>query len=296
VTASPHLPAAVVESALGSVFGEAVRLSRRDALAGGDISLVERVETSAGSFVLKSNPDAPPGFFDAEAAGLDALRGNSGPIVIPRSIARGPAPHPFLLLEDLGEGRDSPSAQAQAGLGLAELHRLRGQAFGFDCETFCGTTRQPNTWTARWLDFYAEHRLGYQIELARNGGRLDGGDRMRLDRLVEGLDRWLDEPAEGPALIHGDLWSGNLLVTRDGRPALIDPAVSFAHREAEFGMMTLFGGFSTRLYDAYDSAWPLAPGWRDRNGLYQLYHLLNHLNLFGRSYHAQVISTARRYV
>jgi fructosamine-3-kinase len=151
-------------------------------------------------------------------------------------------------------------------------------------------------WTAGWLDFYRQHRLGYQIALARDGGRLDSGDRALLDRLVEGLDRYIDEPAEGAALIHGDLWSGNLLVTGDGRPALIDPAVYFADREAEFGMMTLFGGFSARLYDAYESAWPLALGWRDRNGLYQLYHLLNHLNLFGRSYHAQVISTARRYV
>jgi fructosamine-3-kinase len=273
-----------------------VRVLRRDRLAGGDISLVERVETSAGSFVLKSNPDAPPDFFDGESAGLDALRGTRGPIVIPRSIGHGSAPHPFLLLEDLGPGRDSQLAQEQAGLGLALLHRQRGTAFGFDRETFCGTTRQSNSWTARWLDFYRQHRLGDQVARARNADLLDARDRALLDRLIEGLDRWLDEPAEGPALIHGDLWSGNLLVTSDGRPALVDPAAYFAHREAEFGMMTLFGGFSTRLYDAYDSAWPLTPGWRDRIGLYQLYHLLNHLNLFGRAYHARVMSTARRFV
>ena len=106
---------------------------------------------------------------------------------------------------------------------------------------------------------------------------------------------WIGEPPSGPSLIHGDLWSGNLHADHDGRPALIDPAASYAHREAELGMMTLFGGFSARVFAAYDEAFALEPGWRDRNPLYQLYHLMNHLNLFGGGYRSQVMSVVRQF-
>jgi fructosamine-3-kinase len=115
-----------------------------------------------------------------------------------------------------------------------------------------------------------------------------------LDRMVRRLDRWLAEPA-APSLIHGDLWSGNLHITTGGAPALLDPAVYYAHREAEFGIMTLFGGFPARVYEAYDEVFPLEAGWRDRVPIYQLYHLLNHLNLFGAGYHTQTMAIARRF-
>jgi fructosamine-3-kinase len=151
-------------------------------------------------------------------------------------------------------------------------------------------TERLDPWTDRWVEFYAESRLGFQARLARDTGRLSSRESAALDRLISKLGDWIDEPADGPALIHGDLWSGNVHVAADGAPALIDPAAYYAHREAELGMMTLFGGFSSRVFEAYDDAFPLEPGWQQRNALYQLYHLLNHLNLFGEGYKSSVMT------
>src|SRR5207344_1750478 len=132
--------------------------------------------------------------------------------------------------------------------------------------------------TDRWIDFYGSARLDHQARLASDQGRLGTSDRRAIDRLIVRLPDLIDEPPDGPSLIHGDLWSGNLHRDPAGRPALIDPSAYFAHREAELGMMTLFGGFAPEVFAAYDEEWPLEPGWRDRTVIYQLYHLLNHLN------------------
>lgn len=268
----------------------------RRALGGGDISQVERIQTDAGTFIVKSHPSPPMGFFRAEAAGLTACRQSGTSLGIPAVIAvedEGPA---LIVLEDLGVGAPSPGFDEAYGRGLAELHTWTSERFGFERDNYCGTTRQPNSWTGRWVDFYAQARLGHQLDLARRSGRLSlsEGDRVRL--LIERLDAIIDEPADGPALIHGDLWSGNLLVTSAGAPALVDPAAYFAHREAELGMMLLFGSFSERVYDAYNEVFPLEAGWRERNPIYQLYHLLNHLNLFGGAYRSQVMAVIDRFV
>jgi fructosamine-3-kinase len=272
---------------------------RRTPLGGGCVSRVERLETSAGSFVLKYMLDAPPELFAAEAAGLHALGAAGSGLVIPRVVAASAgddalAEPPLLVVEFLPAASPTSHTYEQVGRGLAELHRAMAPAFGFDRDTYCGATRQPNAWTPRWVAFYAAHRLGHQVTMARDAGRLSSGDRDVLDRMVRRLDRWLAEPA-APSLIHGDLWSGNLHITTGGAPALLDPAVYYAHREAEFGIMTLFGGFPARVYEAYDEVFPLEAGWRDRVPIYQLYHLLNHLNLFGAGYHTQTMAIARRF-
>lgn len=253
--------------------------------------------------MLKWLPDAPSGLFEAEAAGLTALRDSGSPLVIPRVVTAswltadvdGTEQPSFLVLEYLSAGPRVADFDERLGRGLAALHRTTRAQYGFTQPTYCGATLQPNPWADRWIEFYAVSRLGHQLDLAARGGRVDGGARQRIERLISRLDTWLSEPPEGPALIHGDLWSGNLHVTPDGLPALIDPAVHFAHREAELGMMTLFGGFSPRVFDAYHEAFPLDAGWRERTDLYQLYHLLNHLNLFGGSYHDGVMAVVRRY-
>jgi protein-ribulosamine 3-kinase len=281
-----------------------VAVTRRAALGGGPASRVERIDTTAGAFVLKWTTDSPDGFVEAEAAGLEALRAAASGFVIPRVVAMSPAARPeeqspagppFLIIEYLAPGDRPHDIHAQVGRHLAALHHTARKQFGFHRDTFCGATRQPNAGTASWVEFYATSRLGHQIRLAASAGHIDAQDARRLDRLVDRLDTLLPEPVEGPALIHGDLWTGNLLVTDAGTPALIDPAVSFSHREAEFGIMTLFGGFPPRVFEAYHEAWPLDAGWRDRHPIYQLYHLLNHLNLFGTGYHAEVMAIARRF-
>ncbi|HSH81210.1 MAG TPA: fructosamine kinase family protein, partial [Herpetosiphonaceae bacterium] len=143
---------------------------------------------------------------------------------------------------------------------------------------------------------FRERRLRPQMDLARAGGRLPATRERLLDRLLERLDRWIDHRPEPPSLIHGDLWGGNWLTNTNGRPALIDPAVYYGHREAELAMCRLFGGFPDTFFAAYDEAWPPLPGRDERLPLLQLYHLLNHLNLFGEGYGGQVDGVLRRYV
>lgn len=286
---------AVLEAALAVALGHPVRLGRRVPLAGGDISVTERVESTAGTFVVKTSRRPVADLFAAEAAGLEALRSSGTSLVVPRVIACPNDGTSFLVIEDLGHGTLTAGGDERIGVGLAELHRATATRFGFSRDTFCGTTRQPNSWSPTWVAFYAHARLGHQLALARQAKRLSAEDGQRLERLIGQLDRWLDEPREGPALVHGDLWSGNLHVTREGLPGLIDPAVYYGHREAELGMMRLFGGFGERVFAAYDEAFPLEPGWHERNDLYQLYHLLNHLNLFGGGYRAQVMAIVQRY-
>jgi protein-ribulosamine 3-kinase len=281
-----------VLQALARAFGEGVQVTRRTPLGGGSISAVERLDTTAGPVVLKRNPHAPRGFFEAEAEGLNTLRTAASGLVIPRVFA---VADDFVLLEWLEPGRRGAGSNEDFGRALARLHRTTSPAFGFSRDTFCGTTRQPNAWTPAWVDFYATARLGHQVRLATDAGLLSAADVRVFDALIARLDTLLMEPAEGACLIHGDLWSGNYLVTIGG-PALIDPAVYYAHREMELGMMTLFGGFASAVFDAYDDAFALDAGWRDRQPLYQLYHLLNHLNLFGHGYHGQVMTIAQRFV
>lgn len=294
------IPTAVIERALAGAMAErpvgTVRISRRVPLTGGDISAVERLFTSHGTFVLKSPPRALPGACRAEADGLDALRASRTPLTIPAVVACEEAASPFLILSDLGSGHAGADTDERIGQGLAALHRATAPQFGFPGETFCGATAQPNAWSDRWVEFYGRHRLEHQLTRASRAGLLSASDIGVIARLITRLDELLHEPPEGPALIHGDLWSGNLHITAGGEPALIDPAAYYAHREAELAMMRLFGGFSARVYGAYHEAFPLEAGWPDRVGVYQLYHLINHLNLFGRSYHTRVMDLARQYL
>lgn len=293
---SSSLDDAVV-SALGRAFGRPVRIASRHLLGGGSINRTEVIDTTAGAFVLKSNPRAPAGMFQAEADGLAALRASATSLIVPGVIAVHEDGDPaFLVIEHLAAGPPVSSFDDVLGRGLAELHRATSDRFGFFRDTYCGTTLQPNPWTEQWVDFYATSRIGHLATLASAAGRIDTGERRAIDRLIARLGDWIDEPAHGPSLVHGDLWSGNLHRDAAGRPALIDPAASFAHREAELGMMTLFGGFAPRVYDAYHEAFPLEPGWRDRMPLYQLYHVMNHLLIFGGGYHAATMAIVRRYV
>ena len=287
--------AADVETALRRVLGRAVRIERRSTLGGGSINQTELIETTSGPFVVKSHDAGAGAMFQAEADGLAALGASGTSLVIPKVIHIAAGAQPFLILEYLDPGPRPKDFDARLGRGLAELHRASSPRFGFEGDNFCGATSQPNPWTDRWVEFYGAWRIGHQLALAADAGLLSSRERTTIERLIMHLADWIDEPASGPSLVHGDLWSGNLHRDREGRPALIDPAVYFGHREAEFGMMLLFGGFSNRVIEAYEEAFPLEPGWRDRNAIYQLYHLMNHLNLFGGGYHGEVMTIVRRY-
>jgi protein-ribulosamine 3-kinase len=295
VTDTNALDSAVAK-ALAAACGTSATIRARRPLSGGSICRTERIDTTEGPFVLKSlAAGGPGGLFEAEAQGLSALRASHTSLTIPRVVAVATSPVPFLVLEYIDSAPRGADFDERLGRGLAELHASPASEFGFDHDNFCGATPQRNTRHSRWIDFYRSERLGAQIELAAGRHLLSASDHAALDALLAHLDRWLEEPRSGPALIHGDLWSGNLIVDSAGRPGLIDPAVSYSHPEAELGMMTLFGGFSERTIDAYAEASGLDRDWRDRNPLYQLYHVLNHLNLFGHAYLDHAMSIVRRY-
>lgn len=282
---------AVLERGLGGPVGDLARTP----IAGGSINDAFVVEVGDARVLVKGNSRPLPDQFAAEAAGLEALRAAGTSLVVPRVIGydddadRGG----ILVIEYLPPGRPAPDFDERVGRGLAELHAVGSEhGFGFDRDGYCGATPQPNPWTGNWPSFYAEQRLLHHARLARDRG-LDETTCGLVEEIAQRLTEWIDDTE--PALIHGDLWSGNLHCTADGCPALIDPAAYFAHREAELGMMSLFGGFGSRVWETYQDAWPLRPGWRTRLGLYELYHLLNHYVLFGGGYASGVRETALRY-
>lgn len=282
-----NVPDAVREWCRAQGLGEITGLQP---VSGGCINNGARLTTSSGaSLFLKQNANAPPDMFSCEAAGLQALADGAGPRV--------PEPHlhgaSFLLTEDLQPAPQAPDYWSAFGVQLAELHQRQSQRFGFDHNNYLGSTPQPNEWTEDGHEFFREQRLDYQAELAERRGLLSPDDRRSVARLCERLPELV--PAQPASLLHGDLWSGNAISDSAGAPAIIDPAAHYGWPEAELGMTRLFGGFPPEFYQSYETAAALEPGWRERLPVYNLYHLLNHLNLFGRSYLAQVQTILRRF-
>lgn len=233
--------------------------------------------------IAKRRHDMPHGFFAAEARGLEALRDTSG-LRVPQVHALG---EHWILIEDLGNDVPGPDFQAEAGRGLARQHACLGQRFGFGANGWCGDSPQDNTWDTDGHRFFAERRLLPQARRAFDQGRLDTDDIVRIETICRCLPDLV--PAQPPALLHGDLWQGNLHVCGNGEPALIDAgAVHYGWVEAELAMLMLFGVPPQALFDTYASSASLANDWRERASLYNLYHLLNHLNLFGGGYHGGV--------
>ncbi len=287
-----------VERGLAEREGGSPRVVGSRGVGGGCIHRAELVELDDGrTLFVKSNAQAPGGMFESEARGLAAL-GSVGVIRVPGDAWVGEAgPVRFLAMEAIDQGRGGAGFSRRFGRALARQHRSGlGESFGFEGDNFIGATPQPNRWTADWVEFFAQHRLAFQLGLARRAGLSDGSLDRLGDRLLERLGEWLDLPEERPCLIHGDLWSGNFLVDSVGEPVLVDPAVYYAHREAELAMTRLFGGFDAGFYDAYEEEWPLPPETAERQQIYALYHLLNHLNLFGTGYLGRCLSTLRALV
>jgi fructosamine-3-kinase len=261
-------------------------------LSGGCISRAFRVETGTGSVFVKTAAGSADMFL-RECQGLEALAQAGSSLRIPRVLGCHAASDgtAVLALEYLEPG---PPAWEELGRGLAKLHHAQGPDFGFHQDTFIGATPQENGWMKDWAAFYSERRVGALIQKLEHTGSLSGVERKIYDRLLEKIPGLLAHNPT-PSLLHGDLWSGNFLSTTQG-PALIDPAVYFGDREAEWAMMRLFGGFPETVLEAYREVSPLPPDWRERQPLYQLYHLLNHQLLFGGSYGAQALSAAKRYL
>jgi len=262
----------------------------RQALSGGDICETERLVTSDGRhFCAKQQRAAPHDFFTAEAHNLHALA-RTETLRVPRVYAAEPS---FILLEYLEPASPAPDYWENLGRGLAQLHSQKAPCFGFDQDNYCGRTPQPNPHRTSGHHFFAEYRLLYQGQLALEQDFLSSDEYQNLEALCQRLTERI--PDQEPALLHGDLWGGNIHTDSQGQPVLIDPACYWGWPEADIAMTRLFGGFADRFYHSYLELRPLEPGWEERLPLYNLYHLLNHLNLFGGSYYPQVIQTIRRF-
>jgi len=239
----------------------------------------------AQRYFVKLNETALLPMFEAEADGLRELA-SAQALRIPLPVLTGTAEgQAFLVLEYLAFGRGNAETDESFGRGLAALHRVTRTRFGWHRDNAIGATPQPNTWSDDWVEFYRERRLRAQIE--RTAGPMGARLRALGTALLERLPLFFATYRPAASLLHGDLWSGNTATTRAGEPAIFDPAVYFGDREADLAMTELFGGFSSRFYSAYGEAWPLDGGYSVRKTVYNLYHVLNHFNLFGGGYGTQ---------
>jgi fructosamine-3-kinase len=260
-------------------------------VGGGDIGRSFAARLADGSAVFaKSLPDPPKDFFAAEARGLELLRVEAGP---PVPAVRAVAPD-GLILDWVQPGSPSPQAAQRFGQQLARLHGAGRSQFGAVDSGFVGTVRLDNTPAPDWPTFFAERRLRPALAAARRAGSLDDSDASVISEVIDNLHD-LGGPSEPPALIHGDLWAGNLLWAEAGEVLLVDAAAAHhGHRETDLAMLALFGApFHREILDAYDAASPLASGWQARVPLHQLHPLLIHALLFGGGYGARAGAAAR---
>lgn len=263
-------------------------------ISGGSINQARLVKTSRGPFFLKfNNTPSAKALFEAEVRGLKSLAKTQS-IRIPDILLQGRGSgQEFLLLEYIAPDTASPTFWEKFGHALAELHRHSQAHFGGNPDNFIGSLPQSNGSGETWAIFYWQERLLPQLRLAEKRGLLQKEDWRGFENMQKQFDDLF--PVEAPALIHGDLWSGNFIAAQEAQPILIDPSVSWAHREMDLAMSRLFGGFAERFYEAYAENWPLAPGLKERLAYYQLYYLLVHLNLFGNSYWPAIKNIIRRF-
>lgn len=274
--------ARAVTQATGDVF----KISARRPVSGGSINTAEVLEGSGKKFFVKLNTAARLDMFEAEAEGLAEIA-KSNCVRVPQAVCCGThTDQAYLVLEHLDIGRGNGKTDELLGRQLAAMHRTTRAHFGWHRANTIGSTPQVNTEADDWPTFYREQRLHFQLELVAANGH--GGDLLRRgEQLLEKIPAFFAGHQPRPSLLHGDLWGGNHAALRDGTPVIFDPAVYFGDREADLAMTELFGGFGEDFYAAYREAWPLDSGYRVRRDLYNLYHVLNHLNLFGGGYRAQ---------
>lgn len=286
------LPAVVAEDVESHIGGPILDFTPA---TGGCINSGGTCISKQGAFFLKWNDRQTfPGMFAAEANGLLLLR-QATSIHIPRVIhCAEVASFQYLLLENISEAKRAADYWKNFGAGLAQLHQTSANTFGLDHNNYIGSLRQFNSQKTSWVEFFTELRLGTQLKLARDEGRIDNRLSKKFDILLNKMSDLLME--ESPSLLHGDLWGGNIMTNEKGQPSLIDPAAYFGNREIDIAMTSLFGGFDNIFLDHYNEVFPLLAGYADRLDLYNLYPLLVHVNLFGGGYAARVESIVSRFV
>ncbi len=284
-----------IEQNISASIGQSFQLKKQAEIAGGDINQVHQIEgilvdeNRRARFFIKSNQKNRLGMFEAETEGLQEIEKVQA-IRVPHVVCSGVAANKsYLVLENLklagGAGVDVDSAK-RLGQQLAAMHQTTSSLFGWSRDNTIGSTRQLNKQTDSWIDFWREQRLGFQLELAKQNGC---GQSLSIkgEKLLTELEQFFTDYEAEASLLHGDLWSGNYGYLEEGEAVIFDPAVYYGDRETDIAMTELFGGFPAGFYSAYNEAWPLDKGYPQRRALYNLYHILNHFNLFGGGYAVQ---------
>lgn len=270
-------------AAITEATGRPFRLREASSIGGGCINDARRLLGEDGrSYFVKANAADFLPLFEAEAEALAEIAATHT-LRVPKPICSGTTgDRSHLVLEFIRSGSSRPSSQRKLGEGLARLHQIEQPHFGWKRDNAIGATPQPNPVSTSWLEFYREHRLQHQFRLAAQRGKTFTGTDVLLDRVPAFFSTY----SPTPSLLHGDLWGGNADVDEQGQPFVFDPASYYGDREADLAFTHMFGGFSSDFYAAYENLFPLDPGFPIRKTLYNLYHELNHFNLFGGSYAA----------
>jgi len=275
-----------ISVATSSTTGKDFCIHKKSSVAGGCISSAFRISDGAQEYFVKLNSAEQLEMFTAEAEGLQEIA-KAKAVHVPSPVCYGTSHgQAYLVMEALELGASKPESMTLLGEQLAAMHQTTQPKFGWYRDNTIGATHQPNQWNHDWLSFWREQRLGFQLTLAAE----KGAHRSLINKgeqLLDNTDIFFTNYQPQASLLHGDLWSGNYAITTQGVPVIFDPAVYFGDREADIAMTELFGGFSQDFYAAYNNAWPLDDGYKTRKIFYNLYHILNHFNLFGGSYASQ---------
>lgn len=266
-------------------------------VGGGCINDAETIFTNNGrSFFLKKNFSTPDDMFFKEANGLKELK-KANAIRVPEVIL---VDKNFILLEQINSGKKSKSFNEDFGRSFAKLHKFSAEHFGFYEDNYIGSTPQKNIPSEdeknNWIKFYFNKRILFQYKVLESNGYADSAIKKRIALLENKIEKILAGSENIPSLLHGDLWSGNYMIDENGNACLIDPAIYYGNREADLAMTKLFGGFSSTFYNSYQETFPLPDGYGYRENIYKLYHIMNHLNLFGGGYYHQTISLMDYYL
>jgi fructosamine-3-kinase len=272
-----------IDAHISQLTSTKFQTTTKRSIGGGCINQGYSVSNGQYTYFVKINQALYTTMFSAEALGLQQIY-DTHTIRVPKPLCFGSAGNQaYIVMEWLEIGSGNNLSWQEMGRHLAAMHKVKQNRFGWNMNNTIGSTPQINTWKDSWVEFYTEHRLGYQFKL----GRRKGGHFPASEELLAAIPELLAGHEVYPSLVHGDLWGGNAGCTKDGTPVIFDPATYYGDREVDIAMTELFGGFSPAFYKGYNEVFPLDEGYEKRKALYNLYHIVNHFNLFGGSYESQ---------
>lgn len=283
-----------IESEISASVGYEIKIKNVTSISGGCINDAIKIETNKAPYFVKWNSDRFDKMFEAEKKGLELLK-NPDVIDVPQVICSSETTKNtiFIVLEWIEASLKKSAYWSEFGINLAKLHKVNHELYGLDHDNYIGSLVQFNKQNDNWINFFIEQRIEKQIETAFNKNLLSTSQLNHFQNLYNQLENIF--PVEPASLLHGDLWSGNVITNNKGSACIIDPAVYFGNREMELAFTTLFGGFDPDFYKAYHETYPLEPGFQNRKDIYNLYPLLVHLNLFGNSYLGGIIQIIKKF-